>query len=347
MDYRDYAAEDFVLDTSFRNWVFGNDPAAITFWENWLLENPDKAGTIRKARQLALALRVREPHLSEGEILAARTAIRTAAEASREPASIAAGPIPLYRQSWFRAAAVWLAVVSALVLSLYVYHQTGRQTYATGYGETRRISLPDGSTVMLNANSTLQTPRRWDPAVRREVWLSGEAFFTVTEKPGAGNARFVVHTRDLAVEVLGTRFNVNSRPARTQVVLSTGKVQIHLNGATDRPAIPMQPGDLVEVSGKASRLVRRTVQPQVYSAWQTHKLVFDKTPVAEIARLLKDNYGLKVTFENPASARRRVSGTIPSNNQAVLLEALSALLDMEIVRQEEELIFRNRPEMEE
>lgn len=87
--------------------------------------------------------------------------------------------------------------------------------YATQYGEQRVVELPDHSVVSLNANSTLRFRNDWSQAnTLREVWLDGEAFFSVQKQEGAaGPAKFIVHTNDLDVEVLGTRFNVSNRMA--------------------------------------------------------------------------------------------------------------------------------------
>src|SRR5690606_15777064 len=94
----------------------------------------------------------------------------------------------------------------------------------TGYGETRKINLPDGSLVVLNANSELKYESNWQQAPMREVWLQGEAFFEVVKT--TEEKQFIVHTGSLDVEVLGTQFNVHNRHQKVQVVLSSGKVKL-------------------------------------------------------------------------------------------------------------------------
>ena len=95
---------------------------------------------------------------------------------------------------------------------------------ATQYGETQEFTLPDGTEVFLNANSTLRYSADETP---REVWLEGEAYFQVVKQKNGLTKRaddFRVHTQNLTVRVLGTRFVVDSR--KEQVVLDEGKVEV-------------------------------------------------------------------------------------------------------------------------
>src|SRR6185437_3682694 len=91
--------------------------------------------------------------------------------------------------------------------------RTGHLQYSeirTGYGEIKSVLLPDSSVVTLNANSKLRIPEQWTEASGRQVWLEGEAYFAV-QKKAATAEKFVVHTTEVDVEVLGTKFNVNAR----------------------------------------------------------------------------------------------------------------------------------------
>src|SRR5690625_7468437 len=77
----------------------------------------------------------------------------------------------------------------------------------------------------MNRNSTHLVNRNLSRQKLREVFLTGEANFWIT-KGESEEARFVVHTKDLDVEVLGTRFNVNSRDLETIVYLEEGSVKV-------------------------------------------------------------------------------------------------------------------------
>ena len=110
--------------------------------------------------------------------------------------------------------------------------QRRRIHYTTAYGETKQLTLPDGTRVILNANSNLSYANDWasgEVSRTRSVRLAGEAFFKVTKRqtPTGSPVKFVVNSRDLQIAVLGTEFNVNQRGQAVSVMLNEGKVQIY------------------------------------------------------------------------------------------------------------------------
>ncbi len=146
----------------------------------------------------------------------------------------------------------WAAVVSLIMLLAGAGWVGGKEhllyrTYRTGAGETKNLLLADHSRVTLNANTSLKVSRNWFSGDRREVWLTGEAFFNIQKTPD--RQRFTVHTATLTVEVLGTKFNVTDRRRKTRVVLQEGKVKVT---SAILPAAPFH----------AQRRLRRTLAPQ-------------------------------------------------------------------------------------
>jgi ferric-dicitrate binding protein FerR (iron transport regulator) len=216
-----------------------------------------------------------------------------------------------------------------------------RATYRTGYGQTREITLPEGSRVVLNGNSTLSFPAHWPAGGPREVWLDGEAFFAVTHRPD--HRKFVVTTPGkLRVEVLGTEFNVYQRQQKTKVSLNAGAVQLHLGPAGGDDPLLMQPDELVEFDGRSERLTRKKVDAEIISSWKNKKLVFENTSLREVIQLLHDTYGLTATVSDPALLEAQFSGTVPNENLDVLLDGLAGLFDLQITRRGNTIQFTNR-----
>ena len=95
----------------------------------------------------------------------------------------------------------------------------GRYTVNTDYGKISRLVVPDSSVVVLNANSTIKYEKKWDKNAPRELWLNGEAFFDVKHLDNdhkiENYERFIVHTNNTTVEVLGTSFDIRERRGRT------------------------------------------------------------------------------------------------------------------------------------
>ncbi|MEL7343056.1 MAG: FecR domain-containing protein, partial [Bacteroidota bacterium] len=116
----------------------------------------------------------------------------------------------------------WISVAAAVIVlaSVAFLLRDTTQTYTTSIGGKEIVSLPDGSTVQLNANSSLSfDPADWED--ERSVQLDGEAFFSVAE-----GKTFTVQTDQGSVSVLGTSFNVHDRPESWSVQCYTGKVEV-------------------------------------------------------------------------------------------------------------------------
>ena len=239
------------------------------------------------------------------------------------------------------------ATVSVLLLSglLYFYfpkfyHPT--QVYATTYGEKEQILLPDGSSVVLNANSQLTLSSDWSSDMAgnesfvREVWLEGEAFFEV--KKLSNPTRFLVHTDHLKVEVLGTRFDVNTRAQKTRVVLNEGKVKLL---AQNQPELVMNPGELVELNEGDAQFQKKIVNPETYIAWRHNELVFEAIPLTEIIDILEHNYGFEVEVQEKAvTSEMLFTGKAPAEDISLLLKMLSETFNINIVQTDRKIVFQ-------
>jgi ferric-dicitrate binding protein FerR (iron transport regulator) len=194
--------------------------------------------------------------------------------------------------------------------------------------------LPDSSEVTLNALSHISYASDIQNANDREVWLEGEAFFNVkhietNEKP----TRFIVHSGDMNIEVLGTTFNVKKFGTVTNVSLNTGKIKIALKDDPNT-TINLQPGDFISYSAKEKRILKKQVKAELYSVWKEEKIELDNMPLSEIAGMLQDAYGYTIEISNKKLANSKVSGTLHLKDEATLLETLAFTLDIDIVKKE-------------
>ncbi|GAB3988163.1 DUF4974 domain-containing protein [Spirosoma daeguense] len=332
MHIDDYSAEDFALDPRFQEWVKNPDPENERFWQTWLDQHPDKQELIAEARQIVLLLNFREDLPAPGE----QTAVWSRINETRQQKQFEQ---PVVRPLWSsRQWARWAAVLSGIAFLgslLYYLNQRTTPEYHTAYGQTQTITLPDGSQVILNAHSTLKLATNWQDGQTREVWLTGEAFFNVVKKTAP--TRFIVHTNDVNVEVLGTRFNVASRKGATQVVLNSGKVKLDMGKGAQQKSIVMAPGDLVEISNEKKKLTKRSVKPERYNDWTNQQWILDNTSLSDVTSRLETTFGLTVTFTDPSIAQERMTGVVPSENLDDLIDALSTINGLKITRQENQL----------
>ncbi len=160
-------------------------------------------------------------------------------------------------------------------------------------GQKMKIFLPDGSTVWLNAESSITYPERFDD-VNRMVTLTGEAFFDVNKdslKP------FIVKTQNMDITVLGTKFNVNSYQGEvTDVALESGKVMI--SAGSNETKYLLTPGEGISINGKSGETIRYDVDPKLAYQWKDGMIYFDKADFNEVINKLSRWYGVEFIIEN-------------------------------------------------
>lgn len=168
------------------------------------------------------------------------------------------------------------------------------------------LLLADGSRVCLNSDSELKYPVAFT-AQKREVFLSGEAYFEVSgnkEKP------FIVHTSIGSVKVLGTAFNVRDYKDEKRVVatLAEGSVYYQSNSQTERSAI-LHPGH--QVSDAPNRELKvETVDLKEFIGWKDGLYIFKDLTLEEMMKTIERNYDVSVFFTNEKSKKLRFSGDL-------------------------------------
>lgn len=352
-DYSQFSVSDFVLDESFRRWVFQPDEETMSFWHTFMLRHPDQQAIINEASNILLHLRTRYDDLTDAsreriwQVLEAaydRRAITYPDEA--EPSKLGLKWLISYPfRNWQIAASLTGVLLLAGGGWWVSRHYWNRQEVHTNYGEQRTVTLPDGSLVRLNGNSTLTYPNDWIENDDRAVWLEGEAFFKVTKKRAAvGKARFVTHTPNLDISVLGTQFNVNTRRGNTLVVLAEGRIELSKPNDQKARVILMKPGDLAMAQVGIEQVDIKPAKPQLHTAWTRQQFAFDNTPLRDIAQQLTDTWGVTLIFEDKALADRRFTGNLSSQDLETLLTTLTTTFDLQADQQENRIYLRRQPD---
>ncbi len=165
---------------------------------------------------------------------------------------------------------------------------------------TRQIVLPDGSTVVLHAGSTLDYPSSF-PENSREVSLKGEAYFDVkhdNKKP------FIIHTGTVRTIVLGTAFNISSDSNRVTVSVTGGKVRVETG---KKVLAELAPNQQVVYNVPRDTAERKIVNAeQLVTNWTKRDMLFDGDTFGGIAGVISQRYGVTVKFKNPALARCQI-----------------------------------------
>lgn len=193
------------------------------------------------------------------------------------------------------------------------------------------ITLSDGTRVWLNADSKLEYPVSFSNI--RNVKLEGEAYFEVAhnkQKP------FVVNSRNIKVQVLGTKFNVNSYdPAHVFVTLAEGKVSV----SSPYESKILFPGDQAEMSTNKALSDVKKVNVNIYTSWVTGTFEFNDTPMEDIVTQLSLWYNVKMKFASPELKQITFTGAIlKSKSLGYALELIQRVSNINFEKKENVIV---------
>lgn len=194
--------------------------------------------------------------------------------------------------------------------SEYDFHE-----FSSPFGQTLKLALPDGSTVLLNSNSSLKMAANFGNT-NRSVQLSGEAFFDVYHNEALP---FIVKAKNSNIEVLGTTFNVsafaNDRYSQTTLI----KGSVAVNTANEK--IKIEPGQQAVVRGDASISIKPNVDISSVLAWKEGYFRFKDESIENILRDLARWYEIK-SIEIESGIKDKFTGSLKRTKQ--LQDVLSA-----------------------
>ena len=330
-DYENFTINDFVMDPFFKEWVLYSDPIHDEFWMGWKDANPSKIKALEEARAIILSLENSKQEMDSDEMRSVWEAIQ--ADIKQPPKSIetAVGK----RKFWPFASVA--ASIALILFAWYWYDQPQEIEYQTAYGETKEIILPDSSIVILNSNSKLTFVDNWEGQMSREIWIEGEAFFSVVHKQDHQPFK-VLSSQNVAIEVLGTEFNVYNRAQETEVVLSSGLVTLSFPVKEKEGKILMNPGELVEF--KESKFKRKKVNTELYTSWKDKILNLNETSLAEIITMARNNYGIEIDYQDEEILKQTASGSMPIGDAANFMDQISKIFNIDIVQEQDKYLIK-------
>jgi len=201
----------------------------------------------------------------------------------------------------------------------------------------KQLTLPDGSVIMLNKNTRVSANiNNWSDN-KREVWLTGEAFFEIkkVKKEDKSYSNFIVHTAKGDIEVLGTTFNVEADSAGFCASLNTGRIKALID---KDEVVSLLPGQMVIVRG--NDIIKKKIDVQLYSAWKDGEFHFNNTLLGEIIPLIKKYYQVKVVVADGLPLwKKRLSGDIAVKDSTGLFNALHVIMGLNIKQTKDSLII--------
>ncbi|AYL97895.1 FecR family protein [Mucilaginibacter celer] len=198
------------------------------------------------------------------------------------------------------AAAVIMLVGAGLLMRRAISTQQQQQapvfaTYSTKIGEVKKLELPDGTTVWLNAMSRIRIAEGFNKAITRSVYLDeGEAFFEVKHD---ATHPFLVHTSSVTTRVLGTSFNVKAyrQLSYVAVTLRTGHVEVR--DKQGKTAV-LTPNQRAIYSVTDHTYLLSAYNGEKSRGWIEGRSALSNASFRELAMTVNNIYGVKVSSKN-------------------------------------------------
>ncbi|MDD2300852.1 MAG: FecR domain-containing protein [Fermentimonas sp.] len=218
--------------------------------------------------------------------------------------------------------AILLLPIISSIITYYITnsdtnYQNSPVTVSTGYGEKADITLPDGSHVWLNSGTSVTYNSSFNKK-ERALSLTGEAYFEVAED---AKRPFIVNTSDIAVEALGTSFNVTAyeEDMFSSSVLIDGSIRVSADGQErvlneNRRATYYREGNV---------LATDAVLASDYILWKDGFLYFDNSSFEDIAKRLSRMFNVKIEFTSDKLRPIRFTGTLGNSSIKNVLDILS------------------------
>lgn len=189
----------------------------------------------------------------------------------------------------------------------------------TTSGMVSTITLPDSSKVWLNSNSYLRYPVRFEG--ERRVELIGEGYFKVSKDE---SKRFVVDTRTVDVEVMGTEFNIDAydtegRDVRTTLI--NGSINMtFVDNENRHHLVKVYPGQRVTVDPQSKQWSIKRVNTSGAESWKEGRIVFDKTPLADALRMIENRFNIEFVVKNRKYYEHNFTGMFTDQRLDIILE---------------------------
>lgn len=206
------------------------------------------------------------------------------------------------------AAFILFAFIAGSALTYYVDFKKGPNSnqlieVTAPLGSRTSITLNDGSSVALNAGSTIKYSPTFGIKDRR-VELEGEAWFEVVPNK---NLAFTVHSGDVKIQVFGTSFIVSAYPEEQNVQTFLEKGSIEMEIETTGTRTKLVPGDIANYDkGSQKVIVEKNKDPKIVS-WRFGEISFYNEPLEQIARKLERRFGVTIAFESEELAQMRLT----------------------------------------
>ncbi len=228
----------------------------------------------------------------------------------------------------------WAVAASLAALAiLHHFHYTDPwlSDYHTATGEQALVHLADGSTALLNTDTTLSLAD--DKETRRLRLHHGQALFTVAPDPALP---FEIEAARGLIRALGTVFEVYENAGRVAITVQQHAVQVRVG---KQPAILVTAGRRLRYDTAGHAQAPEKIDLRERSAWQRHKLMFKDRPLAEVIGEVNRYRRGRIVIANPHLHDLRVTGLFPTGDAEAVLKVIRETLPIQTTQISPWLVF--------
>jgi transmembrane sensor len=242
------------------------------------------------------------------------------------------------RRAWIGAgAAVAVGLVVAAGVGLWSTPGVATQTYQTNPGQTRQITLVDGTRIRLNAASKLTVSLGRD--ARRVQMADAEAVFDVAHDAARP---FLIAVGDRQVRVVGTEFNLRYRADKVALTVRRGVVEVRPAGAPQAQPTRVTAGEVLTHSEGEAGSILKVSDPEAAFAWTSGQLIYRDQPLSEVAADLSRRFGAQVRTADARTASLRFSGVLVTDSEADVLRRLQAFVPIRVEQSAGAFVLHSR-----
>jgi ferric-dicitrate binding protein FerR (iron transport regulator) len=206
-------------------------------------------------------------------------------------------PTRIISTIWFKMAAASV-IFAVCTLSFAKFYTTSINSLR---GEHLAHSLPDGSIIQINAESSISYAPYWW-YVTRSVQLEGEAFFEVEK-----GSRFAVESKLGTTEVLGTSFNIYARKDQYKVLCTTGKVKV--TAQQSKHSLTLVPNELATLVNLKRFKKNKTTETTKIVAWKKNMFYFNTVPLPAVFDEIERQYDIKIDYQPKFDSPNNFTGS--------------------------------------
>ncbi|MGN6438976.1 MAG: FecR family protein [Agriterribacter sp.] len=249
-----------------------------------------------------------------------------------EAANIPGAKTRVVNLRWLRMVAAVFIIAAGISVLYIVNKPAGQQIFSQAVNQVKKDTLPDNSIITLNKGAALSYPAAFK-GDQRKVQLKGEAFFEIEPdktKP------FIIDVADIEVKVVGTSFNIKNNDSLTEIIVSTGIVQVTHNNKT----VELKKGEQAVITASGNRIQKTNSTDQLFNYYVSHTFVCDNTPLWKLVDKLNEAYGVNITIAR--KELRAIPLTVTFNDESLntILDVLSQTLMLKITKDDNNIILQ-------